>query len=349
MPEPRTISVSSDPALGVDGDDHRQLAVQLLALVLGKVARAAVLDLPAQLVVVDRVDLLARRRADVALLRPRVLLVDALLDLGQHLDQLAAPLFLLALVGRALLAQRIGRRQQRELAPDAASAAAAGSAAAARSASSSPRSTSPSSVSAEGGSGEVARPAAASPPPARLAWAIACAFSGASPERELTRTTSSGESSNMRLKPSGSTKRTPSSAPWKAIETPSATCSVEIAGGQRESHAGAAATGSASTPASWARRRSRSRAGRRCSASSSSPAAARRRRRRAVGVEARDHRRRDVERQQVDAPTRTRTALPRAELLGADGAKDQRQRVGADQRRPSSRSRRARARSFCVR
>ena len=75
-------------------DVHRQLAVELPALVLGEVARAAVLDLAAQLVVVDRVDLLARRRADVALLRPRVLLVDALLDLGQQLDQLAAPLLL---------------------------------------------------------------------------------------------------------------------------------------------------------------------------------------------------------------------------------------------------------------
>src|SRR6185369_10985726 len=103
-------------AFGVDGDEHGQLAVELLALVLREVARAAILDLAPQLVVVERVDLLARRRADVALLRPRILLVDALFDLGEHLD-LAAAVFLLALLGRSLLAQRVGRRQQRELAP----------------------------------------------------------------------------------------------------------------------------------------------------------------------------------------------------------------------------------------
>jgi hypothetical protein len=40
---------------------------------------------------------------------------------------------------------------------------------------------SPISVSADGGSGEVARRPRASPPPARLACAIAWAFSGASP------------------------------------------------------------------------------------------------------------------------------------------------------------------------
>ena len=90
---------------------------------------------------------------------------------------------------------------------------------------------------------------AASPPPARLACAIACAFSGASPERELTRMTSSGESSNIRLKPSGSTKRTPSSAPWKAIETPSATCSVEIRVGSASLTQARRRSGRRSTPA----------------------------------------------------------------------------------------------------
>ena len=118
MPERAHDLGLDDAAVGVDGDVHRQLAVQLLALVLGEVARAALLDLAAQRVVVERVDLFARRRADVALLRPRVLLVDALLDLGQQLDQLAPPLFLLALLGRACVALRVGRRQQRQLAPD---------------------------------------------------------------------------------------------------------------------------------------------------------------------------------------------------------------------------------------
>src|SRR5664280_2507901 len=86
---------------------------------------------------------------------------------------------------------------------------------------------SPSSVSAEGGSGEVARPAVASPPPARLAWAMACAFSGGSPERELTRITSSGESSKMRLNPAGSTMRTVRRTPCTPIEAISATCNVD--------------------------------------------------------------------------------------------------------------------------
>ena len=214
-------------AFGVDGHVHRQLAVELLALVLGEVARAALLDLAAQLVVVERVDLLARRRADVALLRPRVLLVDALLDLGQQLDQLAAPLFLLALVGRALVAQRVGRRQQRRARAAPGPAAAAASPAAARSASwclrrrrrarSAPR------AAAARWRGRPAprrrRPGSPGRSPGRC--------SGASPERELTRITSSGVSWKTRLKPSGSTKRTSSSAACAAIDTASAICSVE--------------------------------------------------------------------------------------------------------------------------
>ena len=83
---------------GIDGHVHRQLAVQLLAAVLGEVARAALFDPAAQRVVVHRIDLFARGRADVALLRPRVLFVDALFDLGQQLQQLAAALFLLAVL-----------------------------------------------------------------------------------------------------------------------------------------------------------------------------------------------------------------------------------------------------------
>ena len=52
----------------------------------------------------------------------------------------------------------------------------------------------------------------ASPPPARVACAMAWALSGFSLERALTRITSSGVSWKTRLKPSGSTKRTVSRA-----------------------------------------------------------------------------------------------------------------------------------------
>jgi hypothetical protein len=51
----------------VDGDHHGQFAVELAAGGFGKVGGAAVFDLAAQLVVVDRIDLFARGRADVAL------------------------------------------------------------------------------------------------------------------------------------------------------------------------------------------------------------------------------------------------------------------------------------------
>ena len=88
--------------------------------------------------------------------------------------------------------------------------------------------------------------------------------SGASPERELTRITSSGVSWKTRLKPSGSTKRTSSRAPCAAIETASATCSVEkrsaIAAGQA---AADASIGGSPGPARPRRRRSRSSAVRR--------------------------------------------------------------------------------------
>ena len=104
-----------DPAGGIDGQVHRQLAVELLALVLGEVARATLFDLAPQRVVVDRVLGLARGRADVALLRPGVLFIDALFDLGQVTQQLAPPLFLGAFVGRAGVACGVGRRQQRDL------------------------------------------------------------------------------------------------------------------------------------------------------------------------------------------------------------------------------------------
>ena len=173
---------------------HRELAVQLLATMLREVARAALFDLAPQAVVVDGVDLLARRRADVALLRARVLLVDALFDLGKQLDQLASPLFVLALLRRALIATGVGRGQHRHLATDLReqllllllqlldllALILVGIA--------------DFDQCADGGSGEVARPRCASPPPARLACAIACALVGGSPEREFTRITSSGVS-----------------------------------------------------------------------------------------------------------------------------------------------------------
>src|SRR5215212_8037156 len=81
-------------SLGIDRDVHRQLAVQLPALVLRKIAGAALLDLAAQLVVVHRIDGLARRRPDHALLGACVLFLDALLDLGEQLHQLPAALLL---------------------------------------------------------------------------------------------------------------------------------------------------------------------------------------------------------------------------------------------------------------
>src|SRR5574343_1588518 len=77
---------------------------------------------------------------------------------------------------------------------------------------------------AEGGSGDAARPDSASPPPASVAWAMAWAFCGLSSERALTSTTSRGVSSNRRLKPSGSTKRTDSSTACTSRDSPTAAC-----------------------------------------------------------------------------------------------------------------------------
>ena len=86
-----------------------------------------------------RVDLFARGRADVALLRPRVLLVDALLDLGQQPQQLAPALFLLALL-RACPARAAGRAAAAAPARGgSAPAAAAAAPAAARSCAAPPR------------------------------------------------------------------------------------------------------------------------------------------------------------------------------------------------------------------
>ena len=98
-------------ALGVHRHVHHQFAVELLALVLGEVARAALLDLAAQLVVVERVDLLARGRADVALLGPGVFVVDALFNFGQQLDELAALGLLRCLLARVGAGAWVGRGQ----------------------------------------------------------------------------------------------------------------------------------------------------------------------------------------------------------------------------------------------
>src|SRR5690606_22674728 len=62
----------------VDGDGHGQLAVELATAGFRKVRGAPVLDLAAQGVVVDRIDLLAGGRTDVALARTLILFVDAL-------------------------------------------------------------------------------------------------------------------------------------------------------------------------------------------------------------------------------------------------------------------------------
>ena len=133
-----------------------------------------------------RVDLLARGRADVALLRPRVLLVDALLDLGQQLDQLAAPFFLRR-ARSGVPWSRCGSgggsaASSRRPAP----AAAAALLQLPRSACCASSSASPSSVSAEGGSGRGGAAASrASPPPARWPGRSPGPCSGASLERDV--------------------------------------------------------------------------------------------------------------------------------------------------------------------
>ena len=85
---------------------------------------------------------------------------------------------------------------------------------------------SPSCTEGATGSGDAARPWAASPPPARLTCAMACACVGASVLRALTRITSKGVSRKARSKRSGSTKRTVSTAPCTVAEASSAQCSV---------------------------------------------------------------------------------------------------------------------------
>ena len=88
--------------------------------------------------------------------------------------------------------------------------------------------SSPMRVRAEYGMGLVARPWATSPPPAKLAWAMAWAFSGRSWLWALTKMTSSAVSLNTRLNCSGATKRTVSSTACTAKERSSASASGEL-------------------------------------------------------------------------------------------------------------------------
>jgi hypothetical protein len=90
LPEVCTTSVSSTLPSKLTVTIMVSSPYSFFAGQLGEVDGAFFFDLAAQLVVVDGVDLFARGRADVALLRPRVFFVDAALDLGQQLDQVRA-------------------------------------------------------------------------------------------------------------------------------------------------------------------------------------------------------------------------------------------------------------------
>ena len=267
-------------------------------------------------------------------------------------DQLAPPLLLRALA-RACPASRSGSvgGSSGQLAPDLRPAAAAASPAAARSGLRASSLASPTSISADGGSGEVARPAR--PRRRRPGWPARspAPCSGASPERALTRITSSGVSWKTRLKPPGRRSARASSAACTATETPSAICSVADADQHARFSRGVR---SAAAPAARRRRlvdvdRERQRAGGRrlvvVGSSSARRASAARR-----VVEARDDAGVQVERQQVDAaPTRTRTRAPRGRPLGAERAEHQRQRRRRAPGRPSSPSASSSLMPFCCR
>ena len=318
-----------DAAGGVDGDIHRQFAVELAALGFGEVARAALLDAAAQRVVVQRIDGLARGRADVALLRARILVVDALLDLGQQLQQLAAALFLLAFLRVAGLAPRVGRRQRRDLAPDLrqqllllllqvvdAAARIVGGVAdlhrgrhrqrRGRAAPARPRRRRP---------GGPARWPAPAPAPRSL--------------RALTRITSSGVSRKARLKRSGSTKRTVSTAPCTAAEASSAQCRVERS---RQLHRWRAQAGLAAGSARGGAVVQVDGEGERARGLDLVLGAVlfglgRRR----PPVQARRQRGVQVQRQQVHAGDARAHPAAARQALGAGQAEDQRQRLGAHQ------------------
>ena len=85
-------------AIVVHGQDHDQLAVQLLALVFGEVFRALVFHFAPQRIVVNGIHRLLGGGADVAFFGASIFFVDALFNLGQQLDELQA-LFFLRLLG----------------------------------------------------------------------------------------------------------------------------------------------------------------------------------------------------------------------------------------------------------
>ena len=85
-------------SVGVDGDDHGEFTVEFLPAALGEVQGAALFNLAPQGIVVLGISHFPRGGADVVLARARVVLVDALLNLGQQLEQLPA-FFLQHLLG----------------------------------------------------------------------------------------------------------------------------------------------------------------------------------------------------------------------------------------------------------
>src|SRR6218665_2221613 len=97
-PAPRPIGVAralhdfggQHLAVVVDGDDHRQLAIQLVAALLGEVLGALVFYLAAQRVVIRGVGFFGGGGADVALFGAGFFFVDAFFDLGQQFDELLA-------------------------------------------------------------------------------------------------------------------------------------------------------------------------------------------------------------------------------------------------------------------
>ena len=97
-------------SLTVHGDDHRQITIELAGPHLRKLLGTQGFDLASQAVVVLRVAHFARGRAEIALARACILGLDALLDFGQHLQQLSAA----GLRGLALHLV-LGGRQLRQL------------------------------------------------------------------------------------------------------------------------------------------------------------------------------------------------------------------------------------------
>ena len=217
-----------DAALGVDGDVHRQLAVELLAAELsGKLRGAAVFDLAAQLVVVERVDLFARGRADVALLRPRVLLVDALLDLGEQLRSAGgacpparAPR---ACPGRAADRCAGSRASSRRICVSSCCCVCCICSICLRVSSL----ASPSSVSADGGSGEVARPAVGLAAAGEVGLGDRLGLVGRLVRARVDEDHLERRVLEDAVEAAGSTKRTVSSTACTPIDAISAICSVE--------------------------------------------------------------------------------------------------------------------------